>query len=207
MTTPENSPETQQNSISQTTAGKGILKVILPIGAIVALAFGGLLLVKSRMTPVQPQPVATTSAGTELKDNRYPDFELQEFEGKKKKFSELQAKVVLVNFWATWCEACIVEMPSIVALRKAYAGRGLEIVAINVDEKPEAILPGVLKKMAIDFPVYTDSEGKLADIFDVHAIPLTVILNKDRKALFTHNGEYDWNSPEFRAAMDKWLTP
>jgi thiol-disulfide isomerase/thioredoxin len=199
MTTPETPPKEQQ----PVTSKHSPFKVVIPILLILGVAFAALSWIKSSLLPKGPQQTTTSSAP--VKGGQYPDFEVSEFQGKSKKISEIPAKVVLINFWATWCEACMVEMPSIVALRKAYAPRGLEVLAINVDEKPEAVLPPVLKKLGIDFTVYTDAEGKLADLFDVHAIPLTVVLNKDRKELFVQNGEYDWNSADFRAKMDEWL--
>lgn len=175
-------------------------KVLLPIIAILALITGGLYWVKSQVQPGGGAPQSTAAKSSNL-----PDFELREFGGKTKKVSELKAKVILINFWATWCEACMVEMPSIVALRKNYLSKGLDVVAINVDENPETVLPKTLPKLGIDFPVYVDPEGKIADLLDLRAIPLTVIIDSERKILFSQNGEYDWNSAEFRARVDGWL--
>ena len=77
------------------------------------------------------------------------------------------------------------------ALYQNYKNRGLEIAAINVDEHPEAVIPRMIRQFAIDFPVYTDPGGKAADIFDVHAIPLTVVLDKHRHVLMLESGEKD----------------
>ena len=100
----------------------------------------------------------------------------------------------------------MIEMPSIVKLRETYRAKGFEVVAINLDEKPTAALPQTMKKLGIDFTVYLDHDQKLADLFRVEAIPLTVILDKDRKVLMIENGEKDWDGAEFRAQLEKWLS-
>jgi thiol-disulfide isomerase/thioredoxin len=134
-----------------------------------------------------------------------PDFALQQFGGSLTTASKLSGKVFLINFWATWCEACLVEMPSIVETRRMYKDKGFDVVAINVDETPDLAVPNALSELKIDFPVYVDVEGKLAQIFEVNTIPLTVLMDSDRKILMIHNGESDWNSPEFRTELERWL--
>ncbi|MGZ3698075.1 MAG: TlpA disulfide reductase family protein, partial [Bdellovibrionota bacterium] len=122
------------------------------------------------------------------------------------KASELKPKVTLVNFWATWCEACMEEMPSILKLRGRFKDRGFEVVAVNVDENPEAVLPATLKQLGIDFPVYIDKEGQVAGLFDVHAIPLTVMINSSRKVLLVQDGERNWMDEDLLSKMEKWLS-
>lgn len=100
----------------------------------------------------------------------------------------------------------MMEMPSMVELRKEYVDRGFDIVFMNVDETPEAVLPDVLKQLGIDFPVYIDPHGELAQVFDLRAIPLTVIINNKREVLKVMNGEYNWKHPRIRAQIEKWLS-
>ena len=114
-------------------------------------------------------------------------------------------KPIVVDFWATWCEACMVEMPSILKLRQEFKPKGFDLVAVNVDENPNAVLPKTLKKLGIDFPVFIDEENKLGDLFQIQAIPLTVIIDKDRKVLYIEGGEKDWYSKEVRELMQGWL--
>src|SRR5690349_3905859 len=70
-----------------------------------------------------------------------PDFELVTITGQKTRFSELQKKVVLVNFWATWCPPCMLEMKSVRDLREAYKDRGFEVVGIDLDDDPASAIP------------------------------------------------------------------
>ncbi len=188
-----------------------VIKTLIPLVVLLALVIGALTLVKSQL-PDKTQNTEAPNAGDngEFKVGAVtPDFVLHKFGTKADesgiKLSELKGKVYLVNFWASWCTACMIEMPSIVQLQKSFGSKGLEIVAVNVDEKPEAVLPKTLKEMKIEFPVYVDRETKLSELFDVHAIPLTVILDSQRKVLMIHNGELDWNSAEIRGKMEQWL--
>ncbi|MCM2277616.1 MAG: redoxin family protein [Oligoflexia bacterium] len=179
-----------------------LIKILAPVAFILSLALGGLFAVKSQLKRGAPESSAAhLSEGAQL-----PDFTVPVFGGGKMTVSELKAKVVLVNFWASWCEACIVEMPSIIELRKSYKDRGLEVLAINVDEKPEAVVPRMTKQLGIDFPVYVDQDGALSELFDVHAIPLTVLIDANRKVLLIHNGERDWNSEEIRSKVERWIS-
>ena len=176
-----------------------VWKVILPVLAVLALVLAGLQMLKSSL------PTRTVTAEMQV-GSKVPDFILQQFQGGKVGSADLKGKVILVNFWATWCEACMVEMPSLIKLRNSYKERGFEMVSINVDENPESVIPATLKQLGIDFPIYTDAGGKLAELFDVHAIPLTVIIDKDHKVLLIESGERDWNGSDIREQVDRWLT-
>lgn len=194
MTTPQ---------LSMRNSKKNLVKIfIFPLLVILILVVISLVFLKSELAHKR----GTFVQGQAKLGQVLPDFEMQQFPGGKKiKFSELKAKVVLVNFWASWCEACIIEMPAFIQLRKNFLNKSFEIASINVDEKPQTVLPPLLKQLEIDFPVYMDPQGKLATLFDVYAIPLTVILNQERRVLFVESGERDWNSPDFHSILEKWL--
>jgi thiol-disulfide isomerase/thioredoxin len=190
MTTP---PASQRNSL---------IKVMVPLVVILVLVVGGLSYVKSQMggKHLETQAQEQLAVGKTL-----PDFVLKRFGPGSIKASELKSKVLLINFWATWCEACMVEMPSIIRLRKHYADRGLGVAEINVDDNPDVALPSVLKKLGIDFPVYVDEGQKLSEAFDVHAIPLTVIVDKNFKVVLIESGERNWNGDDVHSDIEKWL--
>ena len=118
------------------------------------------------------------------------------------------AKVVLMNFWATWCEACTEEMPSIVELRDAYkSGKDFGSRRDQSGRKSrQSPVPRAEKELGIRFPVFTDGDSKITDYFDVHAIPLSLILGADRKILFIENGGRNWNDREIHQKMDQWLS-
>ncbi len=180
-----------------------LARILIPIVAIVTIVLAVLALVKQQDDGSMPSGGSTSSmqVGAQL-----PDFELTQFPQRKLKLSELKSKVTMINFWATWCAACIEEMPSILKLREAYKGKGFELVAVNMDENPDEILASATKKLGIDFPVYLDKDQKLADHFNINAIPLTVLLDKDRKILLVHGGDRDWSASDIRSKMEKWLS-
>ncbi len=178
-------------------------RVFLPIVIILALIVGALMAIKAS---VKKEARLNTQQIELVENAEVPNFELTQLDGKKVKLGDFSQKVVMVNFWATWCEACMVEMPSIVALREQFASKGFEILAVNVDENPTQVVPAVMNKFGMKFPVFTDKGNALAELFDVHAIPLTVIINKDHKILFIESGERDWNGEDVHQMLTKWLS-
>jgi thiol-disulfide isomerase/thioredoxin len=177
-------------------------KVFLPIVIILVLIVVALMVVKASVkkdSRLNSQPIEMVE-GAEV-----PDFELTALDGSKKSLSDLSHKLYMVNFWATWCEACIEEMPSMVALREKYASKGFEILAINVDENPAQAVPPILKEFGIQFPVFTDSQNQLSELFDVHAIPLSVMINDDRKIVLIESGGRDWNDEQTNQLVEKAL--
>jgi peroxiredoxin len=134
-----------------------------------------------------------------------PDLELTKMDGGKVQLSDLPHKVMLINFWATWCEACIEEMPSLVQLREKFSPKGFEILGVNVDENPRPVATTAAVKLGMKFPLFSDEKGELGEVFDLHAIPLTLIINQSRKILMVEPGGRDWNSEEIHQLIEKWL--
>jgi thiol-disulfide isomerase/thioredoxin len=184
------------------------MKFIAPVVVIILCAVGALVFIKKQVGPRTEETEATTSTQV---GSAIPDFPLATIQGKSAKFSEIisssKAKVVLVNFWATWCEACMVEMPSLIQLRAAYKDKGLEVIGINLDENPETVVPKAMKELGIIFPVFNDNDNKISEYFDVRAIPLSIVVNSDRKILYIENGEKNWNDQEVHHQIEQWLSP
>lgn len=189
----------QKNTLST------VFKVLLPIAVLILVVIGALSLIKSEFGHSRPQGAAVSITD----GNILPDFNLTQLDGKNTLLSTVattrQAKVILINFWASWCEACMEEMPSLVKLRNAHVQEGFEIIGVNLDENPEAVVPGVMKQFGIEFPIFKDTDGSIADLFDVHAIPMTVVLNQNRKILYHKDGDQNWNSPTIHSELKRWL--
>ena len=135
-----------------------------------------------------------------------PNLTFTSFEGNEVKLSEMNYKLTIINFWATWCDACLEEMPSLIALRDSFQDQGLEIVGLNLDDAPEEVVPMVMKKYQMKFPIYVDPEGRLAEFFDIHAIPRTIFLGKNKEVLLIHDGQEDWNSDDMHQQIRRWLS-
>ena len=179
--------------------GKKLTTVML---VVIGLMYISLEVVRERALLGPPSPRSTENSA---RTTMIADFDLTQFGGPKKKFSELAGRVTLLNFWATWCESCLVEMPSMLKLRAQFKDQGFVFLPINVDERPEAVLPKAIKQFGFDFPIFTDSGGQLADRFEVSAIPLTLIVDSHRKILLRTDGENNWNSEEVQSMVRAWL--
>ncbi len=136
---------------------------------------------------------------------KIPDLELRSLDGKSTKLSELGGKVVLLNFWATWCPPCVKEMPSLQQLSDAYSSQGLVVVGLNLDDNPQEVLAPFLAKHSIHFQNFTDPQGEIANRFDVSGLPLTFVFDANRTLLLEQIGDEDWFDSAFRAQFEKWL--
>jgi thiol-disulfide isomerase/thioredoxin len=114
-------------------------------------------------------------------------------------------KVVLVDFWASWCGPCKASFPMMAKLHKDYSGRGLVIAAVSVDEKPAAAA-GFAKKLAPPFPTLHDRDGKLVRQVSVPTMPTSYLLGRDGRVRFVHVGFHgDTTERELRRQIESLL--
>jgi thiol-disulfide isomerase/thioredoxin len=114
-----------------------------------------------------------------------PDFELKVLgsNGKTMQLSSLKGKAVIVNFWATWCEPCKIEMPWLVELQKKYGPQGLQIIGVAVDDSEEKIISAFSHKMGVNYPVLQGTE-KVADLYGgVDGLPTNFFLDRSGKVV------------------------
>ena len=128
---------------------------------------------------------------------RAPALELADLAGKTHRLADYRGKVVLVNFWATWCEPCREEMPSIERLRASLEGRPFAVLAVNLAE-PESRIRKFLDAMPLGFPVLLDRDAKVARAWQAKMLPATYVVGPDGVIRFQHRGELDWSKPEVR---------
>lgn len=131
-----------------------------------------------------------------------PALALTGLDGKTWRLTDARGQVVLLNFWASWCEPCRAEMPSLELLAQAYEAQGLRVVAVNLRETDGAIRR-FLAQMPTELPIVRDVDGLAARAFDVRIYPTTVAIARDGRAAFWVIGETDWMS----AAAREWLMP
>lgn len=135
-------------------------------------------------------------------NSAYPhDVALTTLEGKSVHLRDLQGKVVFVNLWASWCPPCVAEMPGIHALYQKLDPNKVAFVMLSLDENP-ARARALLKRRGYTFPVYFPA-GPLAPPFDSNAIPSTVILAPDGQVAARHDGMAEYDTPEFKAALEE----
>ncbi|HLH53430.1 MAG TPA: TlpA disulfide reductase family protein [Verrucomicrobiae bacterium] len=123
-------------------------------------------------------------AGIKTGDS-FPDLAGFKLEGKLP--DSTKGKVVMVDFWASWCEPCKQSFPAMEDLHKRYADKGLVIIAVNVDEN-RSDMEAFLKKNAATFTVVRDGGQKLVEKAGIATMPSSFLIDKDGKVRFAHTG-------------------
>ena len=139
------------------------------------------------------------------KAGRTPLLSGQMMDGGKFDLSKLHGKVVLVNFWASWCEPCRDEIPSLELLRKRFPGRGFEIVAVNFGETRSRVVDFTTRN-AMTLPVILDPDKKIAESWRVRGLPMSFIVGSDGRIHYWLFGEMDWNGDEATRAVEGMLS-
>lgn len=132
-----------------------------------------------------------------------PDFAL-ELNGKPIHLSDLKGKVVLLDFWASWCPPCVEEAPSLNALQQRIESRGGTIIGVSQDEDPDAYQK-FLDEHHVDFPTYRDPSKKVPTTYGTTLIPEAYLISRDGKIARKIVGPQDWSSPELASAIDTLL--
>ena len=146
---------------------------------------------------------AFAQAGLPMLDEKQPakDFTLKLVDGGTVRLSSLKGKVVFLNFWATWCPPCRIEMPSMEALYQHFRNSGLEFVAVDIGEDKNYVA-AFIKRMNINFPVALDEDSSVAENYGISVIPTTFIVGKDGNIIIEKTGSRDWHTPEIINAFD-----
>jgi peroxiredoxin len=139
-----------------------------------------------------PSPFAVEK----LAGQKAPDFTLKDINGNQVSLSSFKGKVVLLNFWATWCPPCRAEMPSMNKLNDRLKNRGLVILAVSTDRAVNDVKE-FLKSNPVNFTVLPDYNLNVArNIYKVFMLPTTFIIDKKGVIVNKYFGERDWASPE-----------
>lgn len=115
-----------------------------------------------------------------------------------------QGKVVLVDFWASWCEPCRQSFPWMQAMQQKYADQGLVIIAVNVDREP-AKAAAFLQTHPANFAIRYDPEGRLAKQFNVQGMPSSFVLGRDGKPAAKHQGFFQAKQASYEAELVRLL--
>jgi peroxiredoxin len=124
--------------------------------------------------------------------------------GKAEKLSDFKGKVVVLNFWASWCPPCVNETPSMIHLQQYIASRNGVVLGGSIDEDPEAYAK-FLKDYAINFPTFRDPTKKISLDYGTSIIPETYIIDRHGKIARKIIGEQQWDSPDMLAYFDALL--
>jgi peroxiredoxin len=119
-----------------------------------------------------------------------PDFTLPTVNGPNLRLQEQRGRVVMVNFWATWCGPCRVEMPHLNRLYEKYRSSGFVLLGVNIDENPRAAAD-LAGKLGMKFPVLLDTDKKVSRLYDLGTMPSTVLIDRDGRVRYVHRGYRD----------------
>jgi peroxiredoxin len=125
-----------------------------------------------------------------------PNFQLRDMKGRMVALSDLRGKVVLLNFWATWCGPCRIEMPAMEQLYRAYPRKDFEILAISTDAQGMAVTRPFQQENQLTFPILHDADFRIGLAYGARTLPMTFMVDRQgivRQQIF---GARDWGAPE-----------
>jgi thiol-disulfide isomerase/thioredoxin len=161
-----------------------------------------------RLTLALALSIAPTFGQNWLKPDQRVEVDLSAdlltVDGKPVKISDFDERVLMVNFWATWCGPCRIEMPSIEALEKELSRKSFRILAIT-DEDP-ATVRAYLARAPYDFTILIDKNGILADRLRIWSIPMTLVLDSHRRLVHFHQGARPWDTPDIIENLRRLLS-
>jgi peroxiredoxin len=132
-----------------------------------------------------------------------PDFVLKDLSGREIRLSDLRGKVVLVNFWATWCPPCRNEIPSMQKLNEMMAGKPFKMLAISVDNGGKEVVEDYFRKSGNVLPVLLDSQQKISKMYGTTGVPETFIVDRNGTIIDKVIGPLEWDSPRVVQELDK----
>lgn len=153
--------------------------------------------------------MASGAAGVPLKPakNLLPadNFTLRDLNGKLVSLKGFEGRVVLLNFWATWCSPCLKEMPTMERLYQAYSAKGLVVVGVSVDRSGPGAVREFAQKLKITFPILHDRDMLTSGHYSNPGVPSSYLIDRQGRIAYRVLGEYDWFSSEAREAVNALL--
>lgn len=133
-----------------------------------------------------------------------PDFTLKSDGGPNLRLSEYRGQVVMLNFWATWCGPCRQEMPLLNALYEQYRKAGFTLLGVNVDDA-QAHARTMARKFGVRFPVVFDNDKRVSKLYQVDAMPSTVLIDRDGRVRYRHRGYRPGYEKQYQAQIRELL--
>lgn len=144
------------------------------------------------------EPTVEPTVDTPSASTQRPDFALKDVSGKLRNINEWDGKVLLVNFWASWCPPCVREIPDFVRLHETYQDKGFVIIGIALDEKQDVI--DFIEPIGVEYPILVAPEKGVAltQLYGnrLGILPFSVIVDRKGKIISSHRGELDFEAAE-----------
>ena len=149
--------------------------------------------------------VGCKPAGGSLVGQPAPEFSLADLKGNAVRLANLKGRVVFVNVWATWCEPCRQEMPSMQSLYTTLAGPGFEMLAVSADQSERKVVARFVETYHLSFPVLPDPDLQVAERYRVTGYPETFVIDRNGKIVHHEIGPRQWDAPDSLAAFRKLI--
>jgi peroxiredoxin len=117
-----------------------------------------------------------------------PDFTLKDARGRRVSLSDYKGKVVLLNFWATWCGPCKIEIPWFIEFEREFEPRGFTVLGISMDEDGWKVIDPYVKEHGINYPIVLGNEEVNQLYGGIEALPTTLVIGRDGKVAYVHSG-------------------
>jgi thiol-disulfide isomerase/thioredoxin len=136
-----------------------------------------------------------------------PEFELVALDGRQYGLTDFEGRVILVNFWATWCPPCRKEMPALARLAQHFQGEGFEVVGVNVGESVERV-QDFLQTLPVlpDFPMLLDPDGSVSQAWHARVVPTTWVVDTEGRIVLGAVGEVDFDRPDLRGQIQALMS-
>jgi peroxiredoxin len=146
--------------------------------AIFAVVSIAVLLTANPSLAAEPRPVA-------------PNWQLRDVTGKQVSLADFKGKLVILDFWATWCPPCRQEIPGLVGLQRRYQDKGLVIIGVSLDRQGPGVVKTFMHQLGMNYPVVMGDEKIVSDYGGIEAIPTTFIIDRQGKVVTVHQGFTD----------------
>lgn len=130
---------------------------------------------------------ASSLAASDLAGKTAPDFALRSSSGENLRLSEYRGDVVMINFWATWCGPCRQEMPLLDDLYARYERVGFSLLGVNIDDDSRRAME-MISELGVNFPVLFDERKEVSKLYQVEAMPVTVLVDREGTVRHIHHG-------------------
>ena len=140
-----------------------------------------------------------------LVGSQAPEFSLSDLSGNAMRLANLKGRVVFLNVWATWCEPCREEMPSMQSLYARLHGGDFEMLGVNADQGDRAVVEQFVRQYGLTFPVLLDPDLQIAGRYGVTGYPETFIIDRNGRVVDHRLGPRDWDSTESHAAFRRLI--
>jgi thiol-disulfide isomerase/thioredoxin len=163
-------------------------RMVLVVATVLALIAGTYF--ADRATRVKPK--GTVKADNPVIAPAAPDFTLKDLDGKDVSLSQYKGKVVLINFWATWCDPCYIEIPWLIEMQEKYAGKGFTILGVALDEEGKSVVaPWVAKerfnvngqKLPMNYPILLGDDAVADKFGGLLGYPTSILISRDGKII------------------------